>query len=311
MAEKGELKSEVIKDVLGRRVVLTTERGKRPHDAKAPQRAEKSVPPEKCFFCPGNEHMTPPEIDRIEKGGKWEIRCFPNKFPAFMQTSKKAYGRHEIIVETPDHKKTLSELSNENIADYFIMVQRRMESAKKDHLLKYSCMFKNEGAVAGASLEHTHSQFAAFSFVPAFVKKIEKKEKAFSRLEKSHKSTIYAQNEGFFAFCPKASRFHFETWIVPKEGTSSILDLKQDRLVLLASVLKQAVGAIDSATGFGPYNIIFHSAPHEGKTFPFHLQILPRISTWAGFELATDIVMVSAVPRHSAKLLGSLCKQGD
>ena len=102
--------NEIRQDVIGRKVVITVVRRDRPQDDKTPARIEKGMPPEKCFFCPGNEHLTPPEIDRMEHApGKWEIRCFANKFPAFSLESKKAYGRHEIIVETPEHKKSLSE----------------------------------------------------------------------------------------------------------------------------------------------------------------------------------------------------------
>ena len=86
--------NEVRKDMVGRKVVITAVRGARPHDAPEQVRAQKLTPPEKCFFCPGNENLTPPEIGRVEKGGKWEVRCFPNKFPAFSAESKKAYGRH-------------------------------------------------------------------------------------------------------------------------------------------------------------------------------------------------------------------------
>jgi UDPglucose--hexose-1-phosphate uridylyltransferase len=297
-----EIINDLRKDVLGRMVVLSVSRASRPHDAPQP-RVEKTVAPEKCFFCPGNEHLTPPEIDRTEKGGKWEIRCFPNKFPAFSETSKKAYGRHEIIVETPEHAKTLSELSEENLSDYLSMVGRRMLAAGQDGRLKYSCVFKNEGISAGASLEHSHTQLVGMEFVPKYVQRIWKKAPAFARMEKKEKKTTFYSNGHFFAFCPKASRFPFEAWIAPRTAINSLAELGEPQLRSLAAALRAVLGALDAVSGYRPYNVVFHSAPHGGKGFPFHVQILPRQSTWAGFEYATEIVMSSSVPLDCAKAL--------
>lgn len=293
----------VLTDFLGRKVVLTAARGSRPHDAPAPARAQKIVLPEKCFFCPGNESLTPPEIDRIEVGGKWQVRVFPNKFPAFTHDSKKAYGRHEVIVETPEHQKTLSELTENNLFNYLSMVKRRMEDAKRDPKLAYTCVFKNEGKAAGASLEHSHTQLVGMPFVPNYVSKLAKKAARFRKMTPSVKKAIFSENADFIAFCPKASRFHFETWIVPSAPVNSLLELDSGKLQALAAMLKSVLFAIDATSGYGPYNIVFHSSPHAGGEFPFHVQILPRLSTWAGFELGTEVVMLSEFPEDSAKQL--------
>ena len=298
-----ETYSDLRKDALDRRVVLTGSRGGRPRDVVPPERKPKGGDPSKCFFCPGNEHLTPPELDRVEKDGKWEIRCFPNKFPAFFGTSRKAYGRHEVIVETPEHQKTLSELSEENLFDYLVLLQRRMKEAMKDPRLKYTVIFKNEGAAAGASLEHTHTQLVSMEFIPALIAKMGKKTAAFEKLEKQNSKRAFLQTGHYFAFCPKASRFKHEAWIVPRFAAASLLDLDEGQLRGLAAALKSSLSAFDAATGFGPYNIVFHSAPHNEKKFPFHVEILPRLSTWAGFELGTEVVMVSTRPHESAGVL--------
>ena len=308
--EQQSLTSEIRKDFLGRRVVLTSARGSRPHDNAPPERKMKSGDPSKCFFCPGNEHLTPPEIDRIERAGKWEIRCFPNKFPAFMETSKKAYGRHEIIVENPEHTKGLSELSEENLVDYFAMIQRRMRAAAEDKRIRYSCVFKNEGSAAGASLEHSHTQICSMDFVPPLIVKMGRKLSqmyskpgAFAKFEKQNRKRMCTENSLFFAFCPRAGRFKYETWITPRFKVASLTWLDEAQLRSLASIFKSVLSALDAETGFGPYNVVFHSAPPGEKGFLFHIQVLPRLSTWAGFELATDVVMVSTRPHEAAALL--------
>ena len=300
--------NEVRKDAIGRKVVITAVRGARPHDHLPCERPAKTVLPEKCFFCPGNEHLTPPETDRIGTDGKWGVRCFPNKFPAFSPDSKKAYGRHEVIVETPDHGKTLSELSEEQLFTYISLVARRMREAKKDNKLKYTCVFKNEGKAAGASLEHSHTQLVSMDFVPKHVARIGKKASAILALPQKQAGSVFFQNAHFASLCPKGSRFQHEIWIVPLFPVSSLDLLDEAQLRSLAGALKHSLGALDALTGFSPYNMVFHSAPHGQTGFPFHLEILPRLADWAGFEFATEVVMSSASPKESAKLLREFVK---
>ena len=299
--------NRLVKDVLGRQAVQTKVRASRPHDAPR-QRVQKTVPPEKCFFCPGNEHLTPPELERVGGEGKWELRCFPNKFPAFSSDSKKAYGRHEVIVETPDHAKTLSELSEGQLFAYLSLVAGRMREAKKDGRLKYTCVFKNEGKAAGASLEHSHTQLVGMEIIPRHVLKIGKKASAIFALPEKQGGNVIFRNEHFAALCPKGSRFQHETWIVPLFPVSSLDLLEEGQLRSLSGALKVSLSALDALMGFPPYNIVFHSAPHGQENFPFHLEILPRLAEWAGFEFATEIVMISASAKESAKLLRGFVK---
>ena len=296
--------SEVRKDAIGRKVVITAVRGARPHDHLPSERPEKTVLPEKCFFCPGNENLTPPEIGRIGRDGEWEIRCFPNKFPAFSSESRKAYGRHEVIVETPEHQKTLSELSEENLFDYLSMVKRRMEDSARDPKIAYTAVFKNEGKAGGASLEHSHTQLVGMPFVPDYIRKLARKAGKIRKMDKKQAKNVFAKNAHFLAFCPKAPRYHFETWVSPVGDANSLVALSDGQLRALASILKSVLTAFDAATGYGPYNIIFHSAPHAGGEFPFHLEVVSRLSIWAGFELGTEVVMVSELPEMSARVLG-------
>ena len=77
---------ELRKDpIVGRWVIISTERGKRPHDFVVEPEVTKggSVP-----FDEGNEHTTPPEVlaypgpgDRANTPG-WQLRVVNNKFPA-------------------------------------------------------------------------------------------------------------------------------------------------------------------------------------------------------------------------------------
>src|SRR3989344_3631983 len=178
--------------ILDRWVILSDIRGQRPnefnqdHQAKLSkssseknQQAEQPGKSSTCFFCAGNEHLTPPEIARQEKNGKWNIRIFPNKFPAVKMegtseirtdndffTFSNPYGRHEVIVETPDHGKQLHDLSEEEIFDVLNMYSQRSKELSLLPGSKYVVLFKNFGKEGGTSLVHSHTQMLSLNKVP-------------------------------------------------------------------------------------------------------------------------------------------------
>jgi len=295
--EPNELRS----DFLGRSAVLTPRRASRPHDF-IPQMPQKKSS-EGCYFCPGNEKLTPPEIDRMEKGGKWSVRVFPNKFPAFTKNSPKAYGAHEVIVETPDHAKTLSQISEPQMLDYLLMVAKRLRAHSRDKKLKYTCVFKNEWQDAGASLEHSHTQLVAMDSVPAIIKKEEKLSKAhcpFCTLSIDDNYPKIENTGPFVWLAPYAPRFNNEIWIVPRAHMPSLAEMDEKSTADLASVLLRALKVQDALLNYPAYNILFHLAPLRGKDFHFHIEICPRQSKWAGFEFGSEIVMNSVKPEWTA-----------
>lgn len=295
--------NEYRQDFLGRAVVLTPRRASRPHDF-VPHIPEKKSDPKACYFCPGNEGMTPPEIDRFAVGGKWSVRVFPNKFAAFSKNFPAAYGTHEIIVETPDHAKTLSQIQPESISAYINMVAKRLRAHSRDKKLKYTCVFKNEWADAGASLEHTHTQLVAMNQVPAIIKKQEKLAKAhcpFCTLSIDDKYPKIENTGPFVWLAPYVPHFNNETWIVPRSHTASLVDLDEAAISDLAALLHRALSVQDAELGYPAYNILFHIAPHRSKNFHFHIEICPRTAKWAGFEYGTEIVMNSVKPEWTAE----------
>jgi len=173
---------ELRKDpIIGRWVIISTERGKRPTDFV-------SVPPAKrssfCPFCYGNETKTPPEVYALREPGTskdtpgWSVRVVPNKFPALqiegelnrqgegIYDKMNGIGAHEVIIETPDHDKTISDLDEDRIADVLSTYRERILDLKKDRRFKYIVVFKNHGEAAGASLEHSHTQLVAMPIIP-------------------------------------------------------------------------------------------------------------------------------------------------
>ena len=174
--------SELRKEpVSGRWVIIASERALRPTDFKSTHQPVKS---DSCPFCEGNEEKTPPEITAYrEKGTKantrgWRVRVVPNKFPALQIEGEQnkhregiydmmnGIGAHEVIIESPKHALSLTALDNKNVEEVLWCYKERLTELKKDKRFVYGLLFKNVGASAGASLEHSHSQLIATPIVP-------------------------------------------------------------------------------------------------------------------------------------------------
>ena len=176
---------ELRKDpVVGRWVIIATERARRPSDfAAEPVRPRNSV----CAFCEGHEAQTPPEVlagrgpDTEPNGPGWTYRVVPNKFPALriegdldpagegLYDKMTGVGAHEVVIETPHHAASLATLPVDAVADVLLAFRERVLDLKKDPRFAYVLVFKNHGEAAGASLEHPHSQLIATPIIPIMV----------------------------------------------------------------------------------------------------------------------------------------------
>lgn len=188
----------------GEWVIVATERARRP-ETFAPEKKEKKAPlpvrMEDCPFCPGNEHLTPPEVlayrgDFKQDAGAgdsdvpgWSVRIIPNKFPALEQRRDgdhlddrqnhkwnffqdfTGYGVHEVIIETPDHNRQLADLSVDELALVLRSFKERLLSLEEDPRLKYVQIFRNHRREAGASIEHPHGQLIALPYIPPLLEK--------------------------------------------------------------------------------------------------------------------------------------------
>src|SRR5437773_1375068 len=170
--------------IVGRWVIIATDRAKRP---VAPKIEAPSGGGTFCPFCEGSENNTPLEIlayrDRSTRSNEkgWRVRVVPNKFPALqiegdlnkrgdgIYDKMNGVGAHEVIIECPFHEISMANLSEENIRDVLWVYRDRLVDLKKDRRLLYGMVFKNVGAVAGASLEHSHSQLIVTPILPVNV----------------------------------------------------------------------------------------------------------------------------------------------
>lgn len=325
---------ELRKDpIIGRWVIIATERAMRPIDFITLQRESRGG---FCPFCYGNENKTPPEIFAFRKAGTkpntegWWLRVVPNKFPALkvegdldrrgqgMYDLMNGIGAHEVIIETPQHDGRLGYYENRQIEEILWMYRHRVVELAKDRRFRYILLFKNKGAEAGASLDHPHSQLIAIPTVPKRVKEeidggrayFEFKERCvycdMIKQEVSDGRRVIFENRGFLAFEPFASRFPFETWILPKRHESHFESIDKREIVELAQVLKGTVRKIQDCLSDPPYNYVLHTAPvNEGfmEHYHWHIEIIPKLTKVAGFEWGSGFYINPTSPEDAAEYL--------
>lgn len=325
---------ELRKDpIIGRWVIISTERGKRPSDFGV---SEKKVGNKLCPFCPGNESATPPEIiafrpDKSKANSPgWTLRVISNKFPALKiegDLNRRGHGifdmmngigAHEVIIETPDHFLDFPELDKKAAEDVIWAYRMRIIDLKKDPRFRYIMIFKNFGEAAGASLEHAHSQLIATPIVPKRVlEELEGAQKYYQfkercifcdivRQEINDGSRVVSSNRNFIALEPFAPRLPFETWILPIKHYSALEDIREEAIPDLAAMLKETLARLAIALNNAPYNFILHTRPVENngvKEYHWHIEIMPKLTKVAGFEWGTGFYINPTTPEDAAKYL--------
>ena len=320
--------------IVGRWVIISTERAHRPTDFR---QVLPPMPPQPlCPLCPGNEAQTPPEILAYRGNGGapnspgWSLRVIPNKFPALQIEGEVAregiglydrmngVGAHEVIIESPDHKASLAGLSEKHLEDVFWAYRDRILDLRKDSRLRYILIFKNQGAAAGATLEHTHSQLIALPIVPTSVldeingcrAHYQDKERCIYcdiiRQEIADRSRVVGENAEFLSIAPYAPRFPFEVWVLPKKHTSYFEESQKFQFEALARLFSDTLRRLDRALGSPPYNFIIHTSPlHEptGEFYHWHIEVMPKLSQVAGFEWGTGFYINPVPPEEAAAFL--------
>lgn len=326
---------ELRKDpIIGRWVIISTERGKRPSDfSGAPKRRTDS---KLCPFCPGNESATPPEIMAFRPDSSepnkpgWTLRVISNKYPALriegnlnregvgIFDKMNGVGAHEVIIETPEHDKDLVDLNLKQMQDVIWAYRERSIDLKKDPRFSYILIFKNQGEAAGASLEHSHSQLIATPIIPKRVmeevegagKYYEYKERCIFcdviKQEITDDERVVIQNNSFISLEPFAPRFPFETWILPKRHIPAFEDIKKEDIPELAAILLETLQRLAKALNNPPYNYIIHTSPVDNyyvEEYHWHIEIMPKLTRVAGFEWGTGFYINPTTPEDAAAYL--------
>jgi UDPglucose--hexose-1-phosphate uridylyltransferase len=313
-------------------VIIATERAKRPEEFAQSGSGSPQAPPysANCPFCPGNEHLAPPETFRIPKDGSWQVRVVPNKFAALSATGElirkadrlkrtiSGVGIHEVIIETPAHDKTLALLGESEVEKVVETYRQRYEAVTADPRVAHVTLFKNHGRRAGTSLEHPHSQLVGTPIIPPQVR--ERMENALRFYDEtgdciycsvmaeelSDQVRIIARSDHFVAFIPYATLTPFALWIYPLRHKANFSEATDVELADLARMLRMVLRKIYFSLDNPDYNLSVRTPPREARGlryYHWYLSLIPRVTRIAGFELGSGMFINATLPEKSAEFL--------
>jgi UDPglucose--hexose-1-phosphate uridylyltransferase len=333
---KAVLVPELRRDpIVGRWVIISTERARRPSDFKARPPERRRGP---CGFCPGQESRTPEEVWALRPSASapnssdWLVRVVPNRFPALriegelepsgegLYDRMNGVGAHEVVIEAPLHDARIEQLPVNHLAEVLRAYRERIADLAKDSRIEYVMVFKNQGEPAGASLEHehSHSQLIATPIVPMMVAEelagglqhFRIKRRCIwcdiIRQERRGGDRVVLDRERFIVLAPFAPRFPFETWILPADHGSAYEETPRGDFLPLAEALAELLKRMSRTLGDTPYNLMLHSGPlRAGRLdhFHWHIEIIPRLTRVAGFEWGTGFFINPTPPEEAARYL--------
>lgn len=314
--------------------ILAPRRGDRPHEPVVVPRAPLEPRDPSCPFCPGNEEQTPPEISR-DGADPWRVRVVPNKYAAVseggsvdrrgdaLHREMPGSGSHEVVIESPRHDARIDEMDPDQVALVIRTWRERYRSLIDRPQVRAVIVFKNFGPLAGTSLVHTHSQIVA---TPVLLPRLLRRMTVATRYYDENGACVYddviaaersagvrmvEERGGFVAFEPWAAGSPYETWIAPTFHQGSFGDLADEKVGDLAEILIRTLSAIRRACGDPDFNLVMYSAPtnvgHQDRVFHWHLKLVPKLTTPAGFEMGSAMSINTLPPEDAAaRLRGAL-----
>ena len=321
--------------ITGRWVSVATERARRP-DSFTQAAKEGVAARDVCPFCPGHEAMTPPEVLAYRAAGTapnsegWWIRVVPNLYAAFRLQpdgqehrdgrfwQRDAIGACEVLISSPDHRAPTPLLPRGQVEEIVQSYVDRYRHHALNPDLEDVLILYNHGRPAGASLEHPHSQLYAISLVPP---SFQEELAGATRFQEANDGCVFCrtlddelragervvfENDGFVVYAPYAARTPFETWIMPRRHRASFGDLDASEKPAFAEALQLTLKALYDGLNDPPFNYFIHSAPLKATVddvYHWHLELIPKLSTAAGFELGTGMWINVVKPEDSAAFL--------
>ena len=275
-----------------------------------------------CPFCPGASREDSPLHVKLDSSGKWRMRVIPNRYPAFegddtlavrnlgpVHVMAEASGTHEVFVFSPDHNMRLDQFTDEVIADLMSTLRSRFLSHAATPNIRYTQAIVNHGREAGASLSHPHGQLLGLPFVPG---EILEEERAFERFKggcivcttveaEAGGERLVLDNEHAVVICPFWSSSPYELLIMPKRHDQHLTDATDAALTGVGIAIRDALAHLVKTLGDIAFNLVFHTAPsHHQGMYHWHAHLWPKLTTTAGFERGTGVMINIVAPERAA-----------
>ncbi|MBI4085016.1 MAG: DUF4921 family protein [Candidatus Liptonbacteria bacterium] len=324
--------SELRQDLVsGDWIILATERAKRPHELIPKKKKRKPTPTSKCPLENLQASGNWPPIDIYPGEKNWRVAIIPNKYPALRHEKVCAthfktgpyrrfggVGHHDLAI-TRSHSKNLAHLSEKEGLELFEMFRKRYLVLKRDKCIVYTSTFFNWGESAGASLYHPHYQIISLPIIPPHIShSLSGSQKYFKEnrrcvhckiigFEKKDKRRIIVENNHALAVAPFVSRNPFQIKVFPKVHQPYFEKTAPAAMKGIVSVLRTILRKIEKNLGDPDLNFFMHTAPLKDQArhrhYHWHIEILPKISIDAGFELGTGVEINSVDPDVVASIL--------
>lgn len=333
-SEPSELRQNIITKEW---IIYSPARKDRPKDIEKREERPVQIPDRDpgCPFCPGNEEELPDiltERDHPEED-HWQTRAVPNKYPALtpdgdnqrfeegLYLGVSGYGHHEVLIESHAHNKYLVDMTQEEVRNVIGMYHARYRIQQEDERNKMVILFKNHGPKAGTSLRHPHAQLIATGVVPQYVRIRENRARQYYddwerciycdliREEEDQDLRVIAENERFISIVPYFAKTPYEIWIMPKGHRSNFGKVKEVEKGDFGKMLRDQITRLHELLQDPDYNYVIHSSSNDQKEQPYHhwyLQIHPRITQRAGFEIGSGMNINPSLPEEDARALRSL-----
>ncbi len=242
-----------------------------------------------------------------------------------MYDKMNSVGASEIIIESPDHAVRPEDMGLDQMMRVIKTYKDRMADLERDARLRYTFIYKNSGSEAGAVYSHPVSYLASTPIIPKRVKEeLDGAKQYFAykercifcdmiREEIRTGSRIVLETRHFIAFCPYASKFPFETWIIPKRHHCAFQDITAEEIEDMSFILSTSLQKLRQCFDGLSFNYFIHSAPNRiprkdhwhtlGEDFHWHLEIMPRLLRTSGFEWGSGCYVLPTSPEYAAQYL--------
>ena len=306
----------------GRWVTVVPSRANRASDFAPRTQQVESDPERSCPLCPGADREEAPLFESVDANGNWKMRVIPNRYPAFegdeslavrnlgpVHVMAEASGTHEVFVFQPEHTQRLDMFSDEVIANLMATLKSRFVAHANTPNIRYTQAIVNHGREAGASLAHPHGQLLGLPFVPG---EILEEERAFERFKggcivcttveaEANTERFVLDNEHATVICPFWSSSPYEMLIMPKSHQQHLVDSSDAELTGVGIAIRDALAHLVKTLGDIAFNLVFHTAPsHHTGMYHWHVHLFPKLTTTAGFERGTGVMINIVAPEHAA-----------
>ncbi|MGE5575264.1 MAG: galactose-1-phosphate uridylyltransferase [Ignavibacteria bacterium] len=290
---------------------------------------EKMTPPATMLYQKeGGKIIRSQDPPTGERPKNWLVRVIPNLYPAFSPPKQpgdekqifrgdyllNAIGHHEVIVESPNHNEHPSDTELPQLELVIRAYIERFKELSAKPYVKHVSIFRNHGLEAGASLSHAHSQIIGTPMVPTLLRE---EQKASTVFYEDHGKCLFcdimegetegprmvSEDEDFVVLAPYASINPMEFWIIPKRHSPNILNLSEVEVAAFAKTLKSSLKALKDLVSDPPYNYGIHLSinPQAQESYHWHLEVYPKLATWAGFEKSTGCFINTVTPETAAE----------